>query len=71
MEKLLTVDKLSEKLSLSKSTIYDYVHRGLIPYIKITKAVRFRPSAIERWINKRVVKSRNTTRIDFDDFIDV
>lgn len=70
MERLLTVDELSEKLSLSKSTIYDYVHRGLIPYIKITKAVRFRPSAIERWINKKVVKTRNASRIDVYDFID-
>ncbi len=70
MERLLTVDELSEKLSLSKSTIYDYVHRGLIPYIKITKAVRFRPSAIERWINKKVVKTRNASNIDFYDFID-
>lgn len=48
MEKLLTLDELSEQLSLSKSTIYDYVHRGLIPHIKIAKAVRFRPSAIEQ-----------------------
>ncbi|RJP59051.1 MAG: DNA-binding protein [Candidatus Auribacter fodinae] len=70
MERLLTVDELSEKLSLSKSTIYDYVHRGLIPYIKITKAVRFRPSAIERWINKKVVKTKNASRIDVYDFID-
>lgn len=70
MERLLTVDELSEKLSLSKSTIYDYVHRGLIPYIKITKAVRFRPSAIERWINKKVVKTRNVSMIDVYDFID-
>ena len=70
MENLLTVKELSEKLGLSKSTIYDYVHRGIIPHIKMKKAVRFSPLKIKQWLKNFYVKGRNNRRFNFDDPID-
>lgn len=70
MEKLLTIDEVSEILHLSKSTLYDYVHRNKIPYVKLFKAVRFRPSAIEKWISRQVVRQRRNRETIADDFID-
>jgi len=70
MENLLTVQELSKKLGLSKSTIYNYVHRSIIPHVKLGKAVRFTPSVIEKWLKKFNVKGRNNRRFNFDDPID-
>ena len=52
-EKLLTVKKLAEILSISQKTIYSYVARNMIPYIKIQSSVRFRPKHIASWLSQR------------------
>ena len=52
-EKLLTVKELAGILSLSQKTIYSYVARNMIPYIKIQSSVRFRPKHIASWLSQR------------------
>jgi len=52
-EKLLTVRELAGILSISQKTIYSYVARNLIPYIKIQSSVRFRPKHIAAWLSQR------------------
>jgi excisionase family DNA binding protein len=51
MEILLTVKELAAALKLTEQTIQRYVLRKEIPYRKIMRAVRFRPSEIDRWID--------------------
>jgi excisionase family DNA binding protein len=51
MEPYLTISELAEVLRLSKQTIQRYVLNKEIPYLKIRKVIRFRPSDIERWVN--------------------
>jgi len=51
MEILLTVKELAAALKLTEQTIQRYVLRKEIPYHKIMRAVRFRPSEIDRWID--------------------
>jgi excisionase family DNA binding protein len=53
MERLLNIKELSQLLSVKQSTIYDWVHQGLIPYYKLNKLVRFRESEINEWLKKR------------------
>jgi hypothetical protein len=48
METYLTIAGL---VKLSEQTIRRYVLNRTIPYLKIYKAVRFRPSEIETWID--------------------
>jgi predicted DNA-binding transcriptional regulator AlpA len=43
-EKLLTVKELAGILSISQKTIYSYVGRNMIPYVKIESNVGFRPN---------------------------
>lgn len=50
---LLTVRELASLLSIAEKTIYGYVSRGLIPYVKIQSNIRFRPRAIVRWLAQR------------------
>ena len=53
MEKLLNVKDLSQLLCVKQSTIYDWVHQGIIPYYKVNKLVRFRESEINEWLKKK------------------
>jgi excisionase family DNA binding protein len=52
-ERLLTVKELADILAIGQKTIYSYVSRNLIPYIKIESSVRFRPKHIASWLNQR------------------
>jgi len=52
-EKFWTVEELSEHLKVSVKTIYDWVHKRTIPYQKINRLLRFRPSEIEKWLSKQ------------------
>jgi excisionase family DNA binding protein len=51
MESLLTVKELAAALKLTEQTIQRYVLRKEIPFHKIMRAVRFRPSEIDLWID--------------------
>jgi len=56
MDKLLTIDELAKVLSVKKSTIYQWVHMRLIPYIKVGRFVRFKEKDIQRWLQSKEVK---------------
>ncbi len=59
MEKLLTIDELAEVLTVKKSTIYQWVHLGLIPHIKVGRLLRFKEGGIKKWLaSKQVEPSR-------------
>jgi len=51
METLLTVTDLAAVLKLAEQTIRRWVLKRQIPFHKIGKAVRFKPSEIERWVD--------------------
>jgi excisionase family DNA binding protein len=50
METYLTIAELAEHIKLSEQTIRRYVLNREIPYHKIKKVIRFKPSEVERWI---------------------
>jgi len=51
MEILLTMKELAAALKITEQTVQRYVLRKEIPYRKIMRMVRFRPSEINRWID--------------------
>jgi len=51
METFLSVEELAALFKLAEQTIRKWVLLRKIPFVKIGKAVRFRPSEIERWVN--------------------
>jgi len=57
MEKLLTIDELAKVLSVKKSTIYQWVHLGLIPHIKVGRLLRFKEENIQKWLISRQVEA--------------
>ena len=50
--RLLTEQKLSEHLMICRRQLYNWRMAGLIPYLKIGKAVRFRPSDVQAALEK-------------------
>ena len=50
---LLTARDLEAMLKIDVKTIYGYVQRGLIPYVKIQSNVRFPKHEIVRWIEEQ------------------
>ena len=51
LETLLTIAEVAAALKLAEQTVRRWVLRREIPFLKIGKAVRFRPSDIARWID--------------------
>jgi excisionase family DNA binding protein len=50
---LWTAKELEDLLKIDVKTIYGYVQRGLIPYVRIQSNVRFPKCQIREWIEKR------------------
>lgn len=53
MEKLIGINELSQLIGARKQTIYRWIHEQFIPHHKVGGLVRFRPSEIDAWLNKR------------------
>jgi excisionase family DNA binding protein len=51
VETYLTIAELADYIKLSEQTVRRYVLNKTVPYHKIHKAVRFRVSEIEKWID--------------------
>jgi excisionase family DNA binding protein len=52
---LLTVRELQTYLNLSKTTLYDKVQQGTIPYLRFGTTIRFDPVRIAIWLREQEV----------------
>jgi excisionase family DNA binding protein len=50
---LMTAKELEALLRIDVKTIYGYVQRGLIPYVRIQSNVRFVRQEIDEWIRRQ------------------
>ena len=50
---MFTAKELQQILKISVKTIYRYVQRGLIPYVRIQSNVRFPKQQILEWIERQ------------------
>ena len=53
METYWKVNEVAAVIQVSEQTIYRYVANGEIPFHKLNRAVRFKPSEIESWMESR------------------
>jgi excisionase family DNA binding protein len=51
---LLTPDDVCALLKVKKSWLYDAVENGALEAIRLGKQLRFRPSALDRYLKERV-----------------
>jgi excisionase family DNA binding protein len=53
METYWKVSEVAAAIQVSAQTVYRYVANGEIPCHKLSRAVRFKPSEIESWMESR------------------
>jgi excisionase family DNA binding protein len=53
METYWNVDDVAAALKVSVQTVYRYVMNDDIPFHKLNRAVRFKPSEIESWLESK------------------
>jgi excisionase family DNA binding protein len=59
MEEYLTSKELSRYLKVSKPWPYVMANRGILPYHKMGKVIRFRRSDIEAFLERSRVEKKN------------
>ena len=67
METYLTAKEVAEMVRLTVQTIRRYTMRNQIPFHKINRAVRYKKSEIELWVERRkvsAVERQNTNNED-------
>lgn len=64
VDRLLTPGQLAELLGVKCGTIYNWVHIGYVPHIKLGKLLRFRSSDILVWLDKKSIKGRAKRQLD-------
>lgn len=57
MAEYLTINQVAKMLSVSKGTVYRYVNKRLIPYMKVAGNVRFKEEDIRQWVESNRVKT--------------
>jgi excisionase family DNA binding protein len=59
---------VADLLGVRPSTIYQWTHEGFIPHVKLGRLVRFRGSAIMKWIEGRSCDGRKMRRVEIPEF---
>ena len=57
IDRLLTVQEISELLKVPKSYVYWLTHQKKIPHLKIQGHLRFRQSHIDEWLDSQEVSN--------------
>jgi excisionase family DNA binding protein len=67
LKEFLTIDDLSEHLSIKRSTLYSMVESGELPHYRIGRLIRFKRDDVDQWMegHRREVSSieKKTKRI--------
>ena len=67
METYLTAKEVAEMVRLTVQTIRRYTMRNQIPFHKINRAVRYKKSEIELWVERRKVSAVERQNTNTDD----
>ncbi len=59
-QEMYTAKELEALMKIDVKTIYSYVQRGLIPYVRIQSNVRFPKQEILDWIEAQTYRPRPT-----------
>lgn len=62
LPEILTAQELEKFLRINRKTIYSYVQKGLIPYMRIESNVRFSKHQVLEWLRERTFQPRPVRR---------
>jgi excisionase family DNA binding protein len=52
---LLTVNELSALLGTHQMTLYKWIKKGTVPFLRVGSGIRFCPRTIAQWLTQRSV----------------
>ena len=55
-KRFLNMDECSQYVGITKGTLYVWVCRRKIPYLKVGKLIKFDIRTIETWMNSKQIK---------------
>jgi excisionase family DNA binding protein len=50
---IIRPDELAKGLKVAQGTVYMWVERGLIPYLRFGKCIRFEPEDVREWLKAK------------------
>lgn len=59
MNKLLSIEEVSELLGVKVSTLYSWVHMRKFTFVKVGRLLRFEKHTVDEWIRKNRIEARN------------
>ena len=59
MDRLLTIEDVTDLLQVKKSYVYHLTHTRQIPFVKIGNHVRFRRADLEDWLASQLREDRS------------
>lgn len=62
MAELMTISEVSQKLKISKWTVYSWISTRYIPFLKLGGRVLFDWIEIEKWLKKNSIEGRSLHR---------
>lgn len=68
LPEFLTLDELCRWLKVKPATVYDWVHIGFIPYVKLGRCLRFERAEIAAWLEARRCAGRPTKKLSLKMF---
>jgi len=66
IHRLLTIGEVADWLQVKPRTIYQWIHTGYIPVIKLGVLVRFDQASIVAWVKKKETSGRSSKRLEVD-----
>lgn len=57
--RLWTLPDAAKYLQVAESTLYVWVSRKTIPYVKVGRKTHFRKADLDKWVEKNAVKARD------------
>jgi hypothetical protein len=57
---LLSVIQTRQLINISKSALYEKVHRGTVPYVYLDGTIRFDPIRLAAWLREREIVANNS-----------
>ena len=57
MQKLLNIQQAADLLGLKVKTLYTYICKKKIPYVKLGGRVLFQPEKLETWVEQRAINA--------------
>ena len=58
-KRLISIQELSELIGVKVSTLYEWVSKKNIPYVKVGRLTKFDLNKIDNWITERSIETRN------------